>query len=124
MNKMSRLKIIFISTLILLGTINVNGQSDDKTVTLVVSGQGKTQDEAKENALRHAIESTFGVFIISTTEVQNDQIIKDQIATISSGNILKYDVIDDVGLDLMLHLLAYDPNKRINVTDALNHPYF
>ena len=45
---------------IVLG-INAYAQ-DDKTVTLVVSGQGKTQDEAKQNALRSAIEQAFGGF--------------------------------------------------------------
>jgi hypothetical protein len=76
-------------------TINVNAQ-DDKTVTLVVSGQGKTQDEAKQNALRSAIEQAFGTFISSKTEILNDNLVKDEIVSVSNGNIQKYDVISAV----------------------------
>ena len=69
---------------------------DDKTVTLVVSGQGKTQEEAKQNALRSAIEQAFGTFISSKTEILNDNLVKDEIVSISNGNIQKFDIISEV----------------------------
>jgi hypothetical protein len=69
---------------------------EDKTLTLKVSGQGKTQDEAKQNALRSAIEQAFGAFISSKTEILNDDLIKDEIVSISNGNIQKYDVVSEV----------------------------
>lgn len=34
-----------------------------------------------------------------------------------------YPQIDKDALDLLDRLLAFDPNQRINVTDALAHPY-
>ena len=53
--------------ILLLGIItllaNVSFAQENKTVTLTVSGQGQTQDEAKQNALRNAIEQAFGTFI-------------------------------------------------------------
>jgi hypothetical protein len=76
-------------------TITANAQ-DDKTVTLVVSGQGKTQDEAKQNALRNAIEQAFGTFISSKTEILNDNLVKDEIVSVSNGNIQKFEVISEV----------------------------
>lgn len=76
-------------------SINAYAQ-DDKTVTLVVSGQGKTQDEAKQNALRNAIEQTFGTFISSRTEILNDNLVKDEIVSIASGNIQKFEIISEV----------------------------
>jgi hypothetical protein len=76
-------------------SINVYAQ-DDKTVTLVVSGQGKTQDEAKQNALRNAIEQAFGTFISSKTEILNDNLVKDEIVSVSNGNIQKFEVISEV----------------------------
>ena len=76
-------------------TINVFAQ-DDKTVTLVVSGQGKTQDEAKQNALRSAIEQAFGTFISSKTEILNDNLVKDEIVSVANGNIQKFEIISEV----------------------------
>jgi TonB family protein len=80
--------------LVLAVTININAQ-DDKTVSLVVSGQGKTQDEAKQSALRSAIEQAFGAFISTKTEVLNDQLISDQITSVSSGNIKTYNLLNE-----------------------------
>lgn len=70
--------------------------SDNKTVTLTVSGTGKTLEEAKLNALRSAIEQAFGTFISSKTEILNDNLVKDEIVSVSNGNIQKYDVISQV----------------------------
>lgn len=78
-------------------SINAYAQ-DDKTVTLVASGQGKTQDEAKQNALRSAIEQAFGAFISSNTTILNDRLVKDEIVSVSNGNIQKYDVLNETPL--------------------------
>jgi hypothetical protein len=71
---------------------------DDKTVTLLVSGQGKTQDEAKQVALRSAIEQAFGAFISSKTEILNDKLVKDEIVSVTNGNIQKYEPVSEVQL--------------------------
>jgi hypothetical protein len=84
--------ILFLALIINLSAFS----QDDKTVTLVVSGQGKTQDEAKQNALRSAIEQAFGTFISSKTEILNDNLVKDEIVSISNGNIQKFDIISEV----------------------------
>jgi hypothetical protein len=68
----------------------------DKTLTLVVSGQGKTQDEAKQNALRSAIEQAFGTFISSKTEILNDSLVKDEIVSVANGNIQKFEIISEI----------------------------
>ena len=68
---------------------------DEKTVSLTVIGQGKTIEEAHTNALRSSIEQAFGAFVSSKTEVLNDKLFKDEIVTISNGNVQKYEVISD-----------------------------
>lgn len=88
------MKKIFFPLLILL-SFNLIAQ-EDKTVTLTVSGQGKSQDEAKQNALRNAIEQAFGAFISSKTEILNDELVKDEIVSIANGNIQKFEVISEV----------------------------
>ena len=70
--------------------------SDNNSVTLMVSGTGKTLEEAKLNALRSAIEQAFGAFISSKTEILNDSIVKDEVVSVTNGNIQKYDVISQV----------------------------
>lgn len=67
-------------------------QTSEKTVSITTSGTGKTLEEAKNNALRSAIEQAFGAFISSKTEVLNDQIISDQITSVASGNIQNFDI--------------------------------
>ena len=70
--------------------------SDNKTVTLTVSGSGKTIEEARLNALRSAIEQAFGAFISSKTEILNDNIVKDEIISISNGSIQKFNIVSEV----------------------------
>ncbi|MDR1331052.1 MAG: hypothetical protein LBK07_03025 [Tannerella sp.] len=67
-------------------------------VTLTVSGDGATKKEATEVALRSAIEQAFGVFVSANTQILNDELVKDEIATVSSGNIKKYEEIATVAL--------------------------
>jgi mitogen-activated protein kinase 1/3 len=31
--------------------------------------------------------------------------------------------MDELGLDLLRKLLVFNPNKRLSVEEALNHPY-
>lgn len=65
-------------------------QSNEKTVTLVVNGSGNTKEDATKNALRSAIEQAFGTFVSTNTKILNDELIKDEIVTMSTGNIKTY----------------------------------
>jgi hypothetical protein len=73
---------------------NPNKSITERNITITVSGSGKTQDEAKQSALRSAIEQAFGAFISAKTEILNDKIISDQITSVSSGNIQAYDILN------------------------------
>jgi hypothetical protein len=77
---------------------NIIIAQEDKTVTLTVSGTGKTLEEAKTNALRSAIEQAFGAFISSKTEILNDNLIKDEIVSVANGNIQSFDILDKTQL--------------------------
>ena len=65
-----------------------------QTVTLVTSGTGATEEEATRNALRSAIEQAFGSFVSANTSVVNDDLVKDEIVTVTSGNIKSYKEIN------------------------------
>ena len=70
--------------------ISLSLSAQDNTIRLTVSGEGATKEEATANALRSAIEQAFGTFVSANTQILNDDIVKDEIATISSGNIQEY----------------------------------
>jgi hypothetical protein len=91
----SILKSVLIITIFILLPQTAIAQEIDKTVTLTVAGTGKTLEEAKTNALQSAIQQTFGVFISSKTEILNDNLIKDDIISVSNGNIQKFDIISE-----------------------------
>ena len=82
------LKRILIFTCALLLSLSLSAQ--ENTIRLTVSGEGTTKEEATANALRSAIEQAFGTFVSANTQILNDEIVKDEIATISSGNIKEY----------------------------------
>jgi hypothetical protein len=73
----------------------ISAQEPDKTVSITVSGSGKTQDEAKQSALRSAIEQAFGAFISSKTEMFNDKVVADQIASVANGNIQSFAILTE-----------------------------
>ncbi len=83
-----------------------NEASEGDVVTLTVNGQGATKDEATASALRSAIEQAFGVFVSANTEILNDEIVRDEIATLSSGNIQNYEEISCINM----------PNGEVSVT--------
>jgi hypothetical protein len=98
----SILKTIFIASLFVLSNQIAYAQDSDKTVTITSSGSGKTQDEAKQSALKSAIEQAFGAFISTKTEMFNDQVVADQMSSVSSGNIKSYEVLNESQLPFSL----------------------
>ena len=68
---------------------------DDKIVTLIINGQGKTPDEAKQSALLNAIEKAFGTFISTRTELLGDSLVKNEIISVTNGNIKNFDLISE-----------------------------
>lgn len=75
-------------------------------VTLVVSGDGETKEAATHSALRSAIEQAFGTFVSANTTILNDELVKDEIVSVTSGNIQKYNELGSVTL----------PNGNMSVT--------
>lgn len=59
-------------------------------VTLVTTGMAPTEREATLVALRSAIEQAYGVFVSANTEILDDELVKDEVVSISRGNIKQY----------------------------------
>ncbi len=71
---------------------------DNSNVTITACGQGETQSEAQQAALRSAIEQAFGTFISAKTEILNDELISDQITSVSNGNIQSFEILNEAEL--------------------------
>lgn len=69
-------------------------QDYGKTVSLIITGTGTTKENATSNALRTAIEKTFGTFVSANTSVVNDDLVKDEIVTVTSGTVASYEELN------------------------------
>lgn len=83
-------KLLSIVAAILFAATTFAKESELKDVTLVTNGSGKTKQEAVNLALRSALEQTFGTFVSANTQIVNDKLTKDEIVSISTGNIKNY----------------------------------
>ncbi len=97
---MNKVLITILLSLQLVIPLSVDAQVStadaDKSATLIACGEALTQEEALQKALRSAVEQTYGVFVSSNSEVVNDDLVKDEIATVSSGNIKSYQILSSV----------------------------
>jgi hypothetical protein len=91
MTKKSILSLILVT---LLTVHRMYAQPESKDVFITSSGSGKTLEDAKQAALRSATEQAFGAFISSKTEMFNDQVVADQMASVSSGNIKSFELLN------------------------------
>lgn len=91
------MKRLFLLFTVLITTVSFNAQSVDD-VTLVVNGSGATKEDAIHTALRGAIEQAFGVFVSANTSIVNDELVKDEIATVTSGNVKSFTELESVAL--------------------------
>ena len=90
MNIYKNLHKVFFSIVFCFFSIHSFGQ---ETIELKTTGFGINESKAETDALRKAIEEAFGAFISSNTEILNDELIKDEIVTISNGNVVGFELI-------------------------------
>ena len=88
-------KNILLGLIITLISFNVTSQN---TIKIKSSGYGISEMEAIKNAQRNAIEQTLGTYISSKTLVQNDELLSDNISSISDGEILDYKLLESTEL--------------------------
>jgi len=93
---MAMKRFLYIFVCILCIQLPLLAEIDD--ASLIVSGEAPTKEEATKLALRSAIEQTFGVFVSSNSELKNDELVIDDIATVSSGNIRSFTEISSLSM--------------------------
>ncbi len=87
-------KYLLVNAYVFLAFLSI-AQTENKDVVITASGSGTSQELAKQTALRNAIEQAFGAFISSKTEIFNDEIVADQMSSVSSGNVKSYEVLNE-----------------------------
>lgn len=92
MNRIIKIGTLFFAMLFMV--CSAHAQEANKDVSITSSGSGKTLEDAKQAALRSATEQAFGAFISSKTEMFSDQVVADQMASVSSGNIKSFEILN------------------------------
>ncbi len=72
-----------------------NASNHNDEITLTVTSDGSTKDEAIKNALRTAIEQAYGAFVSANTTILNDELVRDEIVTVSNGSIKEYNILSE-----------------------------
>jgi len=67
-------------------------ESVPEQITVTSKGVGKTQNEAVEAALNSAVQKAVGVLVLSDQTVRNDQVIRNLVASYSSGVVNSYNI--------------------------------
>lgn len=84
-------KILSLVAAIIIAATTFAKESELNEVTLTTIGTAPSKEQAVNQALRSAIEQAFGTFISANTKIVNDALTKDEIVSLSSGNIKNYE---------------------------------
>ena len=64
-----------------------------KTKVVIATGVGETEHEAIKDAGRSAVKEAVGMFLVSETIVENEELIKDEVLSVSDGFVSKFRTI-------------------------------
>jgi hypothetical protein len=83
-------------------------------VSIKTLGQGKTIEDATTSALREALSQAYGVFISSNTTIVNDSLFKDEIVSLTTGNIEKYNILSQTEIPGIGYSVFVNANVSLN----------
>jgi hypothetical protein len=114
--------ILFIITIFTFNSKDLYGQSESNEIPLKVIGGGMTVEEATKTALRSALEQAYGAFISSRMELMNDQVIVDEMSSISMGIVKSYEILSQEqfsdGRWMLTLKVIVSPNKLTSFVEA------
>mgnify|MGYP001190631867 CR=1 FL=1 len=93
---MNMKKIILIITI--LATTGIYTQNSD-IIEITTSASGITKEIAIQDALRSALEQSYGSFISTKTNIKNDELLKDEIVAITNGEIHDYELVSETKIE-------------------------
>ena len=72
-------------------------QGNKKLYYIEVEGRGATQQEARENGFRLAVEQAIGTVIASETEVRQGRVSRDEIISYAAGHVDHFEIVNTTG---------------------------
>ena len=66
---------------------------------VICDGYGPDAEVALQNALRNAVEQAVGSYVSSETQIENDELIKDEVLSLSHGFIKEYRKLSESQFD-------------------------
>lgn len=72
-----------------------NATAESMVSVVKAKGQGETPDKAERSALLRAIVQAVGALVDQETLVKNDEVIRDQILSVSSGFVKSFKVVSE-----------------------------
>jgi hypothetical protein len=88
-------KLIFaITVMFILGYTarEVFPEPESETVEVTAIGVGKTVEDAQNNAIINAVQQVVGLYVDAETFVKNEQLVVDQVLSVSSGFVSSFEV--------------------------------
>jgi hypothetical protein len=67
-----------------------------ENVIIVADGSAANKEKALTNALRNSIEKAFGAFISTSTKIENEILLYDEIVSVAKGSIVSYSKIGEI----------------------------
>ena len=95
----------------------------DKAETVIVEGFGATVESAQANAGKAAVSQVVGMYTVSSSAVENRQLIKDEVLSYSNGYIKTFQVIDtkkESGLYIVEAKVEVELGKLTQILGKLN----
>ena len=92
-----KLNTTILIALLLIG-INTHSQSGN-TINITTTGTGISKNDAINDALRNALEQTYGGFISSKTNITDDELFNDEVVAITSGEIHDYELVSETNIE-------------------------
>lgn len=65
-------------------------ETEEGEKKVIADGYGSTAEAALQNALQNAVEQAAGAYVSSITEIENDEIVKDEVLSLSHGFIKEH----------------------------------
>ena len=93
---MNMKKIILIITILV--TTSIYTQNTD-IIEITTSASGITKEIAIQDALRSALEQSYGSFISTKTNIKNDELLNDEIVAITNGEIHDYELVSETKIE-------------------------